>query len=69
MWSLTDEVCKSNSISLQSCPDCEGILVTSRGHVVCASCGLVISREYVAPTYQMGDQKRSNTPDEVCMYP
>ncbi len=63
VWSLTDEIYESHSKSLQSCPDCEGFLVTSRGHVVCANCGLVISREYVAPTYQMGEQKQSDTPD------
>ena len=63
MWSLTDDVCKSHSISSQSCPDCQGFLVTSHGHVVCAECGLVISREFVLPTYQMGERKRSNTPD------
>jgi transcription initiation factor TFIIIB Brf1 subunit/transcription initiation factor TFIIB len=26
-------------------------------------CGLVISREYVIPTYQMGDERNSDTPD------
>lgn len=63
MWSLTDEICESHSKSLQSCPDCDGFLITSRGHIVCTECGLVISMEYVAPTYQMGEQKQSNTPD------
>ena len=63
MWSLTDEICESQSISLRSCPDCEGFLVTSRGHIVCAECGLVISREFVSPTYQMGGQKQNDTPD------
>ena len=63
VWSLTDELYESHSKSLQSCPDCEGFLITSHGHVVCANCGLVISREYVAPTYQMGEQKQSDTPD------
>lgn len=63
MWSLTDEVCNSHSITSQSCPDCNGFLITSRGHVVCAECGLVISREFVSPTYQMGEPKQGNTPD------
>jgi len=63
VWSLTDEVCETHTISSKSCPDCEGFLVTSHGHVVCAECGLVISREYVSPTYQMGERKQSNTPD------
>ena len=63
MWSLTDEVYESRSIPSQSCPDCDGFLVTSRGHIVCAECGLVISREFVSPTYQMGEQKQGNTPD------
>ncbi|MGY5871091.1 MAG: hypothetical protein RTV72_02490 [Candidatus Thorarchaeota archaeon] len=60
---MTDEVCESHSISSRSCPDCEGFLITSRGHVVCAECGLVISREFVSPTYQMGEKKQANTPD------
>jgi len=63
VWSLTDEVCESRSIPSRFCPDCDGVLVTSRGHVVCAECGLVISREFVSPTYQMGEQKQGNTPD------
>ncbi|TFG33429.1 transcription initiation factor IIB family protein [Candidatus Thorarchaeota archaeon] len=60
---MTDEVCESRSITSRSCPDCEGFLITSRGHIVCAECGLVISREFVSPTYQMGEQKQGNTPD------
>ena len=63
MWSLTDGVCEYNSISSKSCPDCNGFLVTSHGHVVCAECGLVISRKFVSPTYQMGTKKQGNTPD------
>jgi len=63
VWSLTDEVCESHSIPSRSCPDCDGVLITSRGHVVCAECGLVISREFVSPTYQMGERKQGNTPD------
>jgi transcription initiation factor TFIIIB Brf1 subunit/transcription initiation factor TFIIB len=30
---------------------------------VCAECGLVISREYVFPTYQMGEERYGDTPD------
>jgi len=63
VWSLTDEVCESSSIPSKSCPDCNGILVTSHGHIVCTECGLVISRKFVSPTYQMGMQKQGNTPD------
>jgi transcription initiation factor TFIIIB Brf1 subunit/transcription initiation factor TFIIB len=30
---------------------------------VCAECGLVICREYVFPTYQMGEERYGDTPD------
>lgn len=30
---------------------------------MCAECGLVISREYVFPTYQMGEERYGDTPD------
>ncbi len=39
----------------------------SRGHIVCANCGLVISREYVLPTYQMGEEQQAGSP-EATMY-
>jgi transcription initiation factor TFIIIB Brf1 subunit/transcription initiation factor TFIIB len=42
-------------------------LVINRGHIVCAECGLVISREYVLPTYQMGEEQQSDSPD-AAMY-
>lgn len=63
MWFLTDGIYEPDSVVSQYCPDCNGFLVTSRGHIVCAECGLVISREYVLPTYQMGEQPQSNSPE------
>jgi len=35
----------------------------NRGYIVCAECGLVISREYVLPTYQMGAERHNDKPD------
>ncbi len=60
---LANGICESRSMDLKSCPDCNGFLVTSQGHVVCAECGLVLSREYVLPTYQMGQQPHDDSPD------
>jgi transcription initiation factor TFIIIB Brf1 subunit/transcription initiation factor TFIIB len=60
---LTNGICGSQSIVLKSCPDCDGFLITSQGHIVCAECGLVLSREYVQPTYQMGMRPKDNSPD------
>ncbi len=63
MWFLTNGTCESRLTNSESCPDCSGFLVTSQGHVVCAECGLVLSREYVLPTYQMGERPNSDSPD------
>ena len=63
MWFLTDGTCESRLTNSESCPDCDGFLVTSQGHIVCAECGLVISREYVLPTYQMGERPSGDSPD------
>lgn len=63
MWSLTDGMYEPDLVTPQSCPDCDGFLVTSRGHIVCGECGLVISREYVLPTYQMGEKPQDNSPE------
>ena len=63
MWFLTNGICESRSTGSKFCPDCSGFLVTSQGHIVCAECGLVLSREYVMPTYQMGQRPRDNSPD------
>lgn len=63
MWFLTDGTYETHSISSLTCPDCDGFLITSRGHIVCAECGLVITREYVLPTYQMGEERYGDTPD------
>ena len=49
--------------STWECPECNGTLVSSQGYIVCAECGLVVSREYVAPTYQMGEERDSVGPD------
>ncbi len=45
------------------CPECQGFLTTSAGHIVCRECGLVVSREYVSPTYQLGDEQDLDRPD------
>ena len=63
MWSLTDGIHEQDIMISQCCPDCEGFLITSHGHIVCGECGLVISREYVLPTYQMGDQPQKDSPE------
>ncbi len=62
VWSLVDIV-RERENQLDSCPECNGQLIASQGYVVCTQCGLVISREYVAPTYQMGNEPSGNTPD------
>lgn len=61
MWSLVDAV-QSYNIP-ESCPDCLGKVIVSRGHLVCTRCGLVISREYVLPTFQMGAERREGDPE------
>ncbi len=63
MWFLTNGICESRSKDSKSCPDCSGFLVTSQGHIVCAECGLVLSREFVLPTYQMGQRPYDDSPD------
>lgn len=35
----------------------------NQGFLVCAECGLAVSREYVSPTYQMGENVGNDTPD------
>ena len=67
MWFLTDGTCESSKNSTEVCPDCNGFLVIDRGHVVCVECGLVLSREYVLPTYQMGGESSQDAPD-AAMY-
>lgn len=64
---LVNETDEQLVISSWSCPDCSGQLVTSQGHIVCTECGLVVSREYVHPTYQMGEEQHGETPD-AAMY-
>jgi len=63
VWSLTDGMNESSSLTSWSCPDCRGRLLHSQGYIVCSECGLAISRKYVDPTYQMGERKRSDAPD------
>jgi len=63
VWLLTNGSCESLSTDSKLCPDCSGFLVTSQGHIVCAECGLVLSREFVLPTYQMGHRPRADSPE------
>ena len=60
---MDERVCKLHGTSSWLCPDCSGALIASQGHIVCTECGLVVSREYVIPTYQMGDERNCDTPD------
>ncbi len=62
MWSLVDVSIKTN-VSSGGCPDCSGPVIINRGFVVCSDCGMVVSREYVLPTYQMGEQQKAGRPD------
>ncbi len=62
MWSLVDVSLKSSNTSWV-CPDCSGTVLTSNGYVVCVECGLTTSREYVSPTYQMGEEQNAGTPN------
>ena len=64
VWYLIhEEKHQSCEKSRESCPDCAGTLVRSQGHIVCRDCGLVISREFVHSTYQMGEEQGSDSPD------
>jgi transcription initiation factor TFIIIB Brf1 subunit/transcription initiation factor TFIIB len=67
VWYLTEEIGSPRSELIEVCPDCSGRLITSRGHVVCTDCGLVISAEFVHPTYQLGEEQDSDGP-EASMY-
>ncbi|MFX0044710.1 MAG: hypothetical protein ACFE8Z_02570 [Candidatus Hermodarchaeota archaeon] len=60
---MIDETFEAIQSSSWSCPDCSGLLVVNQGYIVCAECGLAISREYVLPTYQMGEERHSDKPD------
>ena len=62
MWSLVDVSIKTN-VSSEVCPDCSGTIIINRGFVVCSDCGMVVSKEYVNPTYQMGERQKAGTPD------
>jgi len=62
VWSLVDVKAESNNTSSWVCPGCTGKVVISRGYVVCVECGMVLSREYVLPTYQMGEEQNNSTP-------
>ncbi len=63
MWSLVETLANSACHSERACPECSGSIVTSNGHLVCSECGTVISREFVLPTYQMGETQGHDTPD------
>ncbi len=67
VWYLIEDTFSPYGNGIDSCPDCSGFLVSSQGHIVCTDCGLVISREYVNPTYQMGEEQAANGP-EASMY-
>jgi len=60
---LIDETFEAIQNESWSCPDCSGLLTANQGYVVCVECGLVISREYVSPTYQMGEKISDNAPE------
>lgn len=62
MWSLVDVSIQANVLSW-TCPECSGSVIINRGFVVCSECGIVLSREYVLPTYQMGEEQSAGTPD------
>ncbi len=62
MWSLVDVSIETNVLS-GVCPECAGTIIINRGFVVCSDCGVVISKEYVNPTYQMGERQKAGTPD------
>ncbi|MGV9104122.1 MAG: hypothetical protein ACOC38_09325 [Promethearchaeia archaeon] len=64
---MTDKSDSSYRELLGTCPDCSGALGTSEGYIVCLNCGLVVSRKYVSPSYQMGQQKSDDSPD-AAMY-
>ncbi len=64
MWSLVDkafDTCETSSN--WQCQECGGPLISSQGHIVCRDCGLVVSHEYVDPTYQMGEDQHADGRD------
>ncbi|MFW9965532.1 MAG: hypothetical protein ACFFEA_00115 [Candidatus Thorarchaeota archaeon] len=60
---MIDETFEAIQNESWSCPDCSGLLTANQGYIVCVECGLVISREYVSPTYQMGEKVSDNAPE------
>lgn len=60
---MYEQACELKGVISWSCPDCTGALIVSQGYIVCTECGLVVSREYVVPTYQMGDERNCDAPD------
>jgi transcription initiation factor TFIIIB Brf1 subunit/transcription initiation factor TFIIB len=62
VWSLVDVLTETKN-SRWFCPDCSGAVVSNGGYVVCSECGLTLSREYVLPTYQMGEELGEGAPD------
>ncbi len=63
VWSVADGLTEQNWMASWKCPECSGNLVTHQGFIVCRDCGIVLSREYVSPTFQMGEEQRHDTPD------
>lgn len=62
MWSLVNTLSKTDSSSW-TCQECSGTVIASRGFIVCCECGAVIAREYVFPTYQMGEEHNEGSPE------
>ncbi len=63
MWFVANDTEDTYWISSWRCPECSGNLVTSKGFVVCSDCGVVFSRDYVSPSFQMGNEQQSDSPD------
>ncbi|MBD3405587.1 MAG: hypothetical protein GF411_05570 [Candidatus Lokiarchaeota archaeon] len=59
---MFEGTCRSIRNQPVRCPDCSGQIVSSHGHKVCSECGLVMSRDYVDPTFQMGEKVKEGDP-------
>jgi transcription initiation factor TFIIIB Brf1 subunit/transcription initiation factor TFIIB len=60
---VADRLSKSCWTTSWTCPDCSGLLITRQGFIVCGECGLALSREFVLPSYQMGEKPNRDAPD------
>lgn len=63
VWFVANDTEDRQWLSSWKCPECSGNLVTSQGFVVCSECGVVFSRNYVNPSYQMGNEQHGDGPD------